>query len=32
LRPLRDEEVEMIRRSAEGYVRKIRLYLQEGKP
>ena len=32
LRPLRDEEVEMIRRSAEGYVRKIRLYLQDGRP
>ena len=32
LRPLSDEEIEMIRRSAEGYVRKIRLYLQDGKP
>ena len=29
---LRDEEVEAIRRSAEGYVRKIRLYLEEGSP
>ena len=31
LRALRDDEVESIRRSAEGYVRKIRLYL-EGAP
>jgi carbonic anhydrase/acetyltransferase-like protein (isoleucine patch superfamily) len=29
LRDLRDDEVEAIRRSAEGYVRKIRLYLEE---
>jgi len=32
LRALRDDEVEAIRRSAEGYVRKIRLYLEEGSP
>lgn len=36
LRPIRDDEVEMIRRSAEGYVQKIRLYLkdesEDGKP
>ena len=32
LRALRDDEVESIRRSAEGYVRKIRLYLEEGSP
>lgn len=30
LRPLTDAEVDMIRRSAEGYVRKIRLYLDDG--
>ena len=29
LRPLTDEEVESIRKSADGYVRKIRLYLDE---
>lgn len=32
LRALRDDEVESIRRSAEGYVLKIRLYLEEGSP
>lgn len=32
IRPLRDEEVEMIRRSADGYVKKIRLYLLDGQP
>lgn len=30
LRAVTDEEVEAIRRSAEGYVKKIRLYLPEG--
>jgi carbonic anhydrase/acetyltransferase-like protein (isoleucine patch superfamily) len=30
VRSLSDAEVEMIRRSAEGYVRKIRLYLEPG--
>jgi carbonic anhydrase/acetyltransferase-like protein (isoleucine patch superfamily) len=32
VRDLRDEEVDMIRASAEGYVRKIRLYLANGRP
>ena len=32
LRELRDDEVEAIRRSAEGYVQKIRLYLEEARP
>ena len=32
LRELRDDEVEAIRRSADGYVRKIRLYLEEARP
>ena len=31
LRSLRDDEVESIRKSAEGYVRKIRLYLEEAR-
>ena len=31
LRTLRDDEVESIRKSAEGYVRKIRLYLEEAR-
>ena len=30
LRSLSDAEVEMIRRSADGYVKKIRLYLEPG--
>lgn len=30
VRQVTDDELEMIRRSAEGYVRKIRLYLPEG--
>jgi carbonic anhydrase/acetyltransferase-like protein (isoleucine patch superfamily) len=30
LRPLTEDEVRMIERSAEGYVRKIRLYLEPG--
>jgi carbonic anhydrase/acetyltransferase-like protein (isoleucine patch superfamily) len=32
VRALRDEEVHAIRTSAEGYVRKIRLYLEDGRP